>query len=181
MPGRIPVLRDPPVVLRGFAVRDVAVIVDAAADPYICAVTTVPAQPDPAAARAFIDRQHRRLVEGEGYSFAIADAGTDEAVGQIGVWLHDLASGRATVGYWVAPANRGRGVARRALAVVSAWGLGLPGVHRLQLYAEPGNVASWRAAEGAGYRREGLLRSWQAIAGARRDLYVYSLLPADLA
>jgi len=171
----MPVLRDPSVVLRGFADRDVGLVVDAATDPYILAVTTVPAEPDEVAAREWIDRQHRRLADGEGYSFAIADAATGEAVGQIGLWLRDLAEGRGTVGYWVAPPHRGRGYAGRALRLLSAWALGLPGIDRLQLYVEPGNATSCRVAERAGYTREGLLRSWQTIAGERRDLYGYSL------
>ena len=39
---------------------------------------------------------------------------------------------------------------------------------------------SWRAAVGAGYVREGLLRSWQRVGEDRRDMYAYSRLPSDL-
>ncbi len=52
-------------------------------------------------------------------------------------------------------------------------------VHRLELYVEPWNDGSWRAAERVGYRREGLLRSWQSVGHQRRDMYMYSLLPSD--
>lgn len=62
---------------------------------------------------------------------------------------------------------------------MSRWGLSLEGIHRLELYVEPGNDGSWRAAERAGYRREGLLRSWQAVGAERRDMLMYSLLPGD--
>jgi RimJ/RimL family protein N-acetyltransferase len=48
------------------------------------------------------------------------------------------------------------------------------------LCVEPWNTASWTVAEKAGFHREGLLRSWQEISGTRRDMYMYSLLPADL-
>jgi len=37
-----------------------------------------------------------------GFSFAVADAHTDEAVGQIGLWTRDIETGSATTGYWVA-------------------------------------------------------------------------------
>lgn len=33
----------------------------------------------------FIDRQHHRLVDRSGYAFAIADASSDQALGQIGL------------------------------------------------------------------------------------------------
>jgi len=52
--------------------------------------------------------------------------------------------------------------------------LRLPGIHRLELFIEPTNVASWRTAEGAGFEREELLRSWMTIGDRRRDMYVYS-------
>jgi RimJ/RimL family protein N-acetyltransferase len=47
------------------------------------------------------------------------------------------------------------------------------------LYVEPWNVASIRTAEGAGFQREGLLRSWQEVGGVRKDMYMYSHLATD--
>jgi RimJ/RimL family protein N-acetyltransferase len=48
---------------------------------------------------------------------------------------------------------------------------------RLELYVEPWNEGSWRAAEAIGYKREGLLRAWQMVGDARKDMYMYSVLP----
>lgn len=121
--------------------------------------------------------QHERVRSGHGYSFAIADADTDRGFGQIGLWPGR--HGRASVGYWVAAFARRRGVAQQALHMLSDWGLTLPGLHRLELYAEPWNEGSWRAAERAGYVREGLLRSWELVGDQRRDMYVYSRLTTD--
>jgi len=87
-----------------------------------------------------------------------------------------MRDGRASVGYWVIAAHRGRG--SRAMRLRrSRWGLARPDIHRLELFVEPWNVASWRAAERAGYEREGLLRSWQQVGDQRRDMFMYSLLP----
>ena len=47
---------------------------------------------------------------------------------------------------------------------------------RLELYVEPRNEGSWRAAEQAGYRREGLMRAWGRVAGEPRDMFMYSQL-----
>ena len=55
----------------------------------------------------------------------------------------------------------------------------MPGVERLELYVEPWNEGSWRAAEAAGYQREGLLRAWQRVGDARGDMYMYSILYAS--
>ncbi|MGV8968739.1 MAG: GNAT family N-acetyltransferase [Cellulomonas sp.] len=176
LPTELPRLIEAPLVLRAFTTADVPLVQEASIDHFIPQITSVPTTTDRPAALRFIDRQEGRLRAGEGYSFAIADATTEEAFGQIGLWLPNLAQGRASVGYWVVARHRGRGIATQALGLISTWGLGLPGVHRLELYVEPWNDASWRTAERAGYEREGLLRSWQVISGVRRDMYLYSRL-----
>jgi RimJ/RimL family protein N-acetyltransferase len=53
-----------------------------------------------------------------------------------------------TIGYWVAAAARGRGVATRALRLVCEWRQERP----LRLVTHPRNVASQRVAEKAGFR-----------------------------
>lgn len=173
----MPLLGDSAVILRAFRADDAELVQKASSDPLIPLITSVPTTTDLDAAHAFIVRQHSRSEQGVGYSFAIAEAATDAAVGQIGLWLHDIRQGRASVGYWIAAAYRRRGLGRHALAVISAWGLALPDVERLELYVEPWNESSWRTAEGVGYQREGLLRSWQSVGSQRRDMYMYSLLP----
>jgi RimJ/RimL family protein N-acetyltransferase len=55
------------------------------------------------------------------------------------------------VAYWITPEARRRGLAGRALGLVSAWALTLPGIGRLWLEVDPGNVVSRRLAEKAGY------------------------------
>lgn len=97
-------------------------------------------------------------------------------MGQIGLW--PSAGGRASIGYWIAPRFRRRGFARDALATLSGWALGLGGVERLELYIEPWNTASWRAAEACGFTRERLLRSWEQVGDERKDMYRYSRITA---
>lgn len=167
----LPRLSRPPVVLRPFSAADTPAVREAALDPLIPLITTVPAVPDDTTLRAYLDRQQARAATGRGYSLAIADAATNEAVGQIGLWPHD--DGRASIGYWIAPSARRRGYASHALQALSQWGLGVLDVARLELYIEPDNEPSWRTAERAGYQREGLLRSWQTVGDDRRDMYMY--------
>ena len=164
------------VVLRAFEGRDADLVMSVAQDSLIPLITTVPTSGTHEDALAYIARQRSRLETGVGYSYAIADALTDQAVGQIGLWLRDIDEGRATTGYWVAPRFRRRGYLGAALAALAGWALDLPEVHRLQLYVEPWNEASWRAAEGYGFEREGLLRSWQHVGSERKDMYVYGIV-----
>jgi ribosomal-protein-alanine N-acetyltransferase len=176
LPTQLPVLADAPVRLRAFRDTDAEAVLSVSADPLIPVITTVPASGCREDALAFIERQHERLASGIGYSFAIAESDADRAVGQIGLWLHDHQHGRASIGYWIAPQQRQRGYATAALQAVSRWAFTLDGIARVELYVEPWNKGSWRAAERAGFRREGLLRSWQAVGQQRRDMYMYSLL-----
>lgn len=179
LPTEIPVIIHAPIALREFRDDDVGLVQSVAGDALIPLITTVPASGDASDARAYIARQHERLASGAGYSFAIADAVSCEAVGQAGVWLRNLDEGRASVGYWVAAQFRRRHYAAAALDAISRWALSLDGIHRIELYVEPWNEGSWRAAERVGYVREGLLRSWQQVGNERRDMYMYSLLPED--
>jgi RimJ/RimL family protein N-acetyltransferase len=165
--------------LRPFAMTDLDLIREASQDPYIPLITTVPVVFTDEQGRRFIERQWDRARQGTGYSFAIAEVATDRPVGQIGLWKTDLRDGRCSIGYWVAASERGRHAARHALAALTRWAFATLPVPRLELYVEPWNRASMRTAEAAGFRKEGLLRSWQEIGGERKDMFMYSLLPAE--
>ena len=189
MTSIVPCITSGLVLLRGFRTDDVSVIQQAASDPYIRLLTGLELG-DAAGATGYMKRQALRTERGLGFSFAVAEAATDRLVGQIGLWLRDRAPdgatgyleephGRAALGYWVAPQDRGRGYATDALNAASSWALARDEVQRLELFIEPSNEPSWRAAERARFQREGLLRRWQPIGDERRDMFVYSRLPED--
>ncbi|RNL60109.1 GNAT family N-acetyltransferase [Arthrobacter oryzae] len=162
------------VVLREFTDDDVHLAVELGDDPYIPLIGSLPALPTAQQALEWICRQRGRVAEGKGLSFAIADAESDTAVGTIGLWLQNMSAGRATVGYSVAPAHRGRGIASSALKALTAFTWTIPTLHRIELYIEPWNSNSSRVAEASGFRREGLLRSHQEIGDTRRDMLLYA-------
>jgi RimJ/RimL family protein N-acetyltransferase len=164
------------VVLRAWRDGDVDCVADASTDPRIPQITTVPSVCTAERALAFVERQRMRLVTGEGWALAIADDTGDEALGHIGLWLHQVRKGRAEIGYWVRPSARGEGVAGRALVALSEWAFANLDVHRLSLFIEPGNEASQRTAAVAGYEREALLSRWELIGGEPRDMWSYRRL-----
>jgi [ribosomal protein S5]-alanine N-acetyltransferase len=162
------------VVLREFTDKDVHLALELGKDPYVPLVGSLPALPTAQQALEWIHRQRGRLAEGIGLSFAIADGESDHAIGTIGLWLQNLSAGRATAGYSVSPAHRGRGIASSALQALTAFAWTIPALHRVELYIEPWNKSSIRVAEASGYQREGLLRSHQEIGGTRRDMLLYA-------
>jgi RimJ/RimL family protein N-acetyltransferase len=166
-------LEDGDVVLRPFVGADVPAIVAACQDPEIPRWTSVPSP--------YSEEDALRYLDGAPnvYSFAVVDRDSGELLGSVGFQL--LSHSRATFGYWVALEARGRGVATRALRLLSRWALREHGLARVQLIVEPENVASIRVAENAGFQREALLRSYIELKGRRRDVYLYALLAEDVA
>jgi ribosomal-protein-alanine N-acetyltransferase len=178
-PLSVPTLFVPPYRLRPFEMADLDLVREASGDPYIPLYTSVPAVFSESEGIAFIERQWSRARLGQAYAFVIADAATNRGAGHIGLNLRNLDEGRASIGYWVVQSERGRGVATRALRAVAAWGLGELRIPRLELKVEPWNIASIVTAERCGFRREGLLRTFQRVGSERRDVFMYSRLPSD--
>ncbi len=167
------------VLLRAVAQSDIAMARDLSTDPYVPLTGSLPENASESEAAAWVVRQQGRHAEGAGFSFSIVDESTARAVGHCGLWLEELAQGRATAGYAVIPSARGRGSARDALMSLTSFAWTLPGLHRVALFIEPWNTGSIRTAERAGYRREGLLASHQEIGGRRRDMLIYARIRTD--
>lgn len=158
------------VALRPVVDADVALVRELATDPYIPTIGTVPVDPDDEAALAWVRRQQARHPEGAGFSFTVTEAGSGAVVGHCGLWLRHLAEGRATAGYAIVPAQRGRGLATDALVALTRFGWTIPGLERVDLHVEPWNVASVRTAERAGYVRAGVVPGAQAGADRAGDM-----------
>ena len=60
------------------------------------------------------------------------------------------------------------------------WAFGQFGLLRVQLMADERNLASQRVAEVCGFRREGVLRSYEDRLGHRIDYVMFSVLPGEL-
>ena len=172
-------LSDGVVALRPWRRSDVPALVEACQDPEIPRWTVVPSPYGEADARGFVSGQDDRRRHGEAAPFAVVDARDGALLGSIEVTLHDWRSGRGEVGYWIAAPARRRGVAVRAVRLVSRWAFDTLRLGRLELLVEPPNEPSQRVAERAGYRREGVLRSYRVMKGRRVDFVLFSLLPDD--
>jgi RimJ/RimL family protein N-acetyltransferase len=113
-------------------------------------------------------------------ALAILAAGSEELRGQIDVHGVDWEHQRASLGIWVAPGSRRRGLAGDALRLVGGWLFSANGLRRVQLLTEPDNEPMLRAARAAGFTEEGVLRSYGRERGVRVDLAVLSLISSDL-
>jgi RimJ/RimL family protein N-acetyltransferase len=84
-------------------------------------------------------------------AFAITRAG--RLIGAV-----SLRPGTGSLGYWLAPGERGAGVMPRAVAAVIAWGRAEHRLTEFCLTAHPDNTASQRVAEKLGFARAGITR-----------------------
>ena len=175
-----PPLTDGTVLLRRWAESDLGCVEEASRDPHIPEGTTVPARFTVAEGLGWIERQWGRADNGEGLSLAIADAGSNEALGAA-VLMFRRQRGTVEIGYWLIERARGRCLGSRAVALLAPWALRDAGLARVEALVEPDNIASRRVLESVGFRREGHLRSYLVFNTRRADALMYSLLPSDLA
>jgi RimJ/RimL family protein N-acetyltransferase len=122
----------------------------------VVAGNPVPSDPSPAGARRWIAGEQERRRRGLALDLVVSPMGGDLVWGEVGLRGFDPAVRRAEVGWWLAPAARGRVVAAAAVGLVAAWALGAP-LGLLQVWAriDPANEASAHVAEAAGFRRLG--------------------------
>jgi RimJ/RimL family protein N-acetyltransferase len=177
----VPDLHDDVIALRPPQQVDVDAITAACQDPEIPRFTRVPSPYARKDAVEHVERVTKSWAEGGTEAvFGVTDATSGELLGSIGVLRLDEHPDCAEIGYWVGKASRRRGIATRAVRLVSRWAVGDLGVRRLELMTRVENVASQGVAARAGFTREGVLRSYMTHGCGRVDVVMFSLLPSDL-
>ncbi len=130
---------------------------------------------DGAGVVAFYDACRR---EGSLLHLVIADRVTDAYLGEMMLALGEHRVGE--LGCCLAPAARGRGIATEALVALTDWAFAELGLGRVQVFVAPENVAALSLAERAGFRREGVLRSYWEHGDGRLDVIVLARVRDDL-
>jgi RimJ/RimL family protein N-acetyltransferase len=173
-------ISDAEITLRLHADSDVPAIVAACRDPEIPRWTRVPDSYGESDARSWLEQESRGRGRGDMLGLLIVDRADGSLLGSIGIPQIDREEGRCELGYWLAREARGRGLATRAVRLLSAWVFENLPIERIAIHADPANEASRRVAERAGFAFEGVLRSYYVNKGVRRDAASYSLLRGEL-
>jgi RimJ/RimL family protein N-acetyltransferase len=148
-------------------------------DPLVQRFTRVPEPFGSAEAEWWLGLYDQGWDDGARAGFAILDQLGGAFLGLIAFVALRLEAREAEVGYIVAPEARGRGVAVRALELLTRWGFEELGLARIELRAELENPASLTVAERCGYVREGVLRNVHLKGGRRGEMALYSRVATD--
>ena len=156
-----PPLADEEIVIAPFTELDLGMIVEYCNDPEIARFTFLPVPYEREHAVDFTSHQDERRERGEALDLAIRGRGDDGLLGAVGLRAFREDRRSVEVGYWVAPPARGKGLAPRAVRLVTGWALANLPLARVDLPLDHRNDASRRVAEKAGF----------ALTGERRRLH----------
>jgi RimJ/RimL family protein N-acetyltransferase len=118
----------------------------------------------------------------QNYIYGIFSVDETEQLGGSG--FHKRANeGSLEIGYWVAAAAIGRGIATEVAAVQTRAGFELAGLDRIDIQVDPANERSLAIPRRLGFTEEGTLRRRLEAheEGPRRDSVVFTMLREELA
>jgi len=139
-----------------------------------------PDELDWAAWRQRLNRYREDSTHGSAAAFFIYENATGRLVG--GITIGNIRYGVAQtgqIGYWIGERYAGKGFMLEALRLVARHAFETLRLHRIEAACIPDNERSIRVLEKAGFRREGLLRSYLRINGIWHDHYLYALIADD--
>jgi ribosomal-protein-serine acetyltransferase len=122
----------------------------------------------------YIDSMTAQRQAGRGPQFTVLCGGA--IAGVVGFKPIDRVNRVGEIGYWLAPAYRGRGVMTRCVRFVVSYGFVTLDLNRIAIAAAVGNVRSRAIPERLGFTLEGVLRERENVNGAMLDHAVYSQL-----
>jgi RimJ/RimL family protein N-acetyltransferase len=146
-----PPLRDSEVVLQPWTEDDVDAVVLAAADPAIVRWSHLPSPFDHAGVWRWFHAMAPDRAAGTALKMKIAGAGEDRLLGAIALMRVDWETRSAELGYWLAAYARGRGVATRAIELLTRWALVELRLRRIDAIPDLDNDASRRVLERCGF------------------------------
>lgn len=144
-----------------------------------------PAWPDDDLTRAAYRRRlgvyAREMELGHAWPFFILDPAGRTLLGAI--TLSNVRRGVAetgTLGYWIGQPYAGRGLATAAVRAMAGFAFRSARLHRLEASCLPGNLASRRVLEKAGFREEGEARAYLKINGLWADHILFGFVSDEL-
>jgi RimJ/RimL family protein N-acetyltransferase len=152
-----PPLHDEVVTLRPWRIADLVSIAEAITDPAIKRWSHLTA-PDAEALRRRLTEIPAEMAAGTAIRMLIVDPRDEETLlGAIAIFDINADTRTAEVGYWLVAGARGRGIASRALGLISSWGADELGTRAMVAICDLDNEASQSVLTRAGFQPHGLV------------------------
>ncbi len=113
------------------------------------------------------------------FNFAIFDAKTNEFLGGVGLNQPNEEHKFYNLGYWIRVSKQNKGTASAAARLLAKTAFEDLPLNRLEILVAVENVASQKAAEKSGARREGILRKRLVISDRLHDAVLFSFTRED--
>jgi RimJ/RimL family protein N-acetyltransferase len=175
-----PELRTQRVWLRPGTLADAPAVTSACQDEDVARWTNVPVPYTYENAEGWLSGRVERWARRESWVWLVFEPGLDQLIAAVGLADIDGWNGAASLGYWAAPAGRGRGLVTEAARLVCAWGFASAGLERIAWYAFDGNERSRALAHRLGFTDIGRRRAVSQRGGVWQDELVADLLPGEL-
>lgn len=130
--------------------------------------------------RQRVRRYRSDYAAGNAIAFLIFERSGKHLLG--GITLGNIRHGvsqSAQIGYWMGERHAGKGLMQDAIAALLEHAFSTMKLHRVEAACIPGNARSVRVLEKAGFKREGVLRSYLRINGNWEDHVLYALIEDD--
>ncbi|MFT5703735.1 MAG: ribosomal-protein-alanine N-acetyltransferase [Rickettsiales bacterium] len=116
----------------------------------------------------------------DGIYFAIARKSDDKMIGSVGVSGINRMHNRIEASYDLAKEYWNKGIMSKALRAVVKYAFLEKKFNRIEAYAIPNNVGSYRVLEKCGFKFEGNLRGHRYHNGKYVDIGIYSILRGEV-
>ncbi len=172
------VLAGPALTLRYATAEDAPRLLELASDPAVTRWFSWGPYTEVAEPEAYIAANAGKRERGELLDFLI-DHREHGPIGVTGLSELSRRNRHATVGSWFGREFWGSGANGESKALIAALAFEQLGFDRLTAWANTRNGRSQIALERAGFRREGVLRSWHRHGDQRHDVVVFGLTRED--
>ena len=176
---RLPTLETARLRLRWLDEADAPALFTIFSDADVCRYWSSPPYEALAEAVALVDEIHRLFRAKTLFEWGVAERETDAVIGTVTLAHLDPQNRRAELGFSVARARWGQGIASEAVTAALAFGFTTLGLHRVEADVDPRNAASIRVLEKLGFAREGLMRERWIVGEERCDSLFLGLLARE--
>jgi RimJ/RimL family protein N-acetyltransferase len=121
-------------------------------------------------------RAAAKFLTREEAPYLMFDRNTDRHVGGISCFAQGWSVPKFEIGYWLAPADSGRGLMTEAVVAVTRMAFESFQARRIEIRCDVENHRSRRVAERAGYQLEGTLRNECRTNDQLRNTCVYAVV-----